>query len=135
MRVVVPHFADALERLVIRKYAILRAPKVASKAFDGSDDAPSFEVERSPVPQGIEGSAADIRNGPHSTVRLLLFKRSAKTVDVAVAVHEERAQLLPGSTVGAPRRAGTKRASSESSGGEGQASARPWLPQRRGVNP
>ena len=59
----VPHFADALERLVILKDAELRAPKIATKAVDGPDNAASFQVERSPVPLGIEGSAADICDG------------------------------------------------------------------------
>ena len=63
-RVVVPHFADALERLVLREDAKLRASKVASKAFDGPDNAASFQVERSLVILGIEGSAADMRVGP-----------------------------------------------------------------------
>ena len=85
--VVVPHFADAFKRLMIRKYAKLRAPKVASKAFDCSHNAASFQVERSLVPLRIEGSAADISNGPHCAARLLLFERSTKIVDARVAVH------------------------------------------------
>ena len=64
-RIVVGHFADAFERLVIRKDAKLRAPEVTSKTFDGPDKATSFRVERSPVPLGMEGSAADVRDGPH----------------------------------------------------------------------
>ena len=47
------------------KYAKLFAPKVASKASDGLDDAASFRVEPGPVPLGIEGSAVDVNEGPH----------------------------------------------------------------------
>ena len=64
-RIVDSHFADASVRRVIRPYAKLRAPKVASKVFDGPDNAASFQVERGPVPLRIEGSAADIIDGPH----------------------------------------------------------------------
>ena len=46
---VVSDFADAFERVVVRKYAKLRAPKVASKEFDGPDNAASFRFERGPV--------------------------------------------------------------------------------------
>ena len=59
------HFADAFERLVIREDAKLRAPEVASKAFDSPDNATSVKVERSLVPLGIEGSAADVGDGPY----------------------------------------------------------------------
>ena len=60
----VSHFADACQRLVIRRYAKFRAPEVA-EAFNGPDNAASFQVERSPVSLGIEGSAADVSDGPH----------------------------------------------------------------------
>ena len=43
--VVVPHFADALERLVIRNYAKPRVPKVDSKVFDGPGNAANFQVQ------------------------------------------------------------------------------------------
>ena len=43
-RIVVSHFAAAFERLVIRKDGKLRAPKVASMAFDGPDNAASCRV-------------------------------------------------------------------------------------------
>ena len=85
-RIVVGHFADAFERLVIRKHVKPRAPEVASKALDGPDNAANFLVERSQMTLGIEGGAADIRDGLHGAVRLLLFKRSTKTVDARVAV-------------------------------------------------
>ena len=64
-RIVVSHFADAFERRVIREDAKLRAPEVASKAFDGPGNAASFHVTRSPMPIGIEGSAADVSDGAH----------------------------------------------------------------------
>ena len=64
-RIVISYFADAFERLVIREHAKLRAPYVASKAFDGADNAARFYVKRSPVPLRIEGSAADERDAPH----------------------------------------------------------------------
>ena len=63
--IVVYHFPNALERLVIKKDAKIRAPKVASKTFDDPNNAASFQVERGPVPLGIEVSAAYIRDGPH----------------------------------------------------------------------
>ena len=88
-RIVVSHFADAFERLEIRQDAKLRAPEAASKALDGPDNATSFHVKRGPAPLKIGSSAADISDGPHGTVRLLLFIRSAKTVDERVAVHVE----------------------------------------------
>ena len=64
-RIVVAHFADAFERLVIGKYAKLRAPEVASKAFDGPDNAASFQVEWNSVPLGIGGNTVDVSDGPH----------------------------------------------------------------------
>ena len=64
-RIVISHFANAFERLVIREDAKLRAPEVASKAFGGPDSAASFQVKRSPVRLGIEGGAADVSAGPH----------------------------------------------------------------------
>lgn len=66
-RVVVPHFADALQCLVIRQHAGLCVPKVASKSFDRPVNVVA------PGPLGIEGRAADTRNDPHSAVRLLLL--------------------------------------------------------------
>ena len=64
-RVVISHFTNAFEGLVIREDAKLRAPYVASQAFDGPDNAASFQVKRSPVPLRIESSAADVSDGPH----------------------------------------------------------------------
>ena len=61
----VSHFADAFERLMIRKGTKLGALTIASKAFDGPDNVARFQVERSPVPLGIEGSAADVSDEPH----------------------------------------------------------------------
>ena len=55
-RVVISHFVSAFERLVIRGDAKPRAPEVASKAFDGPDNAVSFQLKRSPVPLRIEGT-------------------------------------------------------------------------------
>ena len=43
------------------------------------------------MPLGIEGSAADISNGPYRAVRLFLFERGTKTVDAGVTVHVEGA--------------------------------------------
>ena len=63
--IVVSHFADAFERLQVRNDAKLRTTNVASKAFDCSENAASFQVDPSPVPLGIEGSAADARHEPH----------------------------------------------------------------------
>ena len=90
-RIVVSHFADAFERRATRNDANLRAPEVASKVFDGPNNAATFQVEWSPVPLEIEGNAADVIDGPHGAVRLLLFKRSTKTVDARVAVRVEGA--------------------------------------------
>ena len=46
-RIVVPHYADALECLiVIGKDAKLRAPNVASRALDGPDNAAESSVAR-----------------------------------------------------------------------------------------
>ena len=64
-RIVVSHFADAFECLVIREEAKLRAPEVAAKTFDGLENAASFQVEGSPVHIEIEGNAADVSDGPH----------------------------------------------------------------------
>ena len=41
--------ADGFEHLVIRKDVELRDPKVALKAFNGQDNAASFQVERGRV--------------------------------------------------------------------------------------
>ena len=49
----------------MRQYEKILAPKVASKVFDGPDNAVSFQVERSPVTLGIERSEADVSDGPH----------------------------------------------------------------------
>ena len=59
------HFADAVERLVIREDAKLRATEASLKAFDCPNNAASFQVERSPVPLGIEGRSADVSDGLH----------------------------------------------------------------------
>ena len=91
LRIVISHFGNACERLVIRGDAKLCVPKVASNAFDGPDSASSFQVRRNPVPLRIEGSAADVSDGPHGATRLFLFKRSPETVDARVAVHTEGA--------------------------------------------
>ena len=64
-RIVVSHIADAFECLVTREDAKLGAPEVGSKEFDGPDNAASLQVERSPVPLRIKGSAADVRDGPN----------------------------------------------------------------------
>ena len=61
----ISHFANAIERLVIREDAKLRAPEVATKVFDSPDYAASFQVKGSPVPLRTEGSAADVSDGPH----------------------------------------------------------------------
>ena len=60
-RIVVSHFADAFEHLMIRKDAKLRAPK----SRRGPNNAASLQVDRGPVPLGIEGSTADVSDGPH----------------------------------------------------------------------
>ena len=64
-RVMVPHFAGALERLVIPKRYGTCSPNVVSKTFEGSGNAASFQAERIPAPLGIERSAAYTSNGPH----------------------------------------------------------------------
>ena len=64
-RIVVSHIDDDFERLVIPEDAKLRAPEVASKAFDDPHNAASSQVERSPAPPRIEGSAADVIDGPY----------------------------------------------------------------------
>lgn len=61
------------------------------KALDGLDKVSSLQVVRSPVPLQIEGSAADILDGSRRASRVLLFKRSAKTIDAGVAPHVGRA--------------------------------------------
>ena len=75
----------------MRKGAKCRVLNVAAKALDGLHNAASFQVERGPVPLGLESSAADISDGQHGAVRLLLFERSIKTVDSRVAAHAEGA--------------------------------------------
>ena len=81
-RVVVPYFANDLNRFLVRKYA------VTSESFDGPDNAAILQAQRDPVPLEIEGSAADISNGPYRAVRLFLLERGTKAV---VAVHVEGA--------------------------------------------
>ena len=69
----------------------LRAPKVASKALDRPNTATCFQIEWSSKSFRVEGSAANLSDGPHGAVGLLLPKRTSKPIDVAVAVHPERA--------------------------------------------
>ena len=47
----------------------LVSQKEASTAFDGPDNATSFQVEQSPVSLEIDGCAADIRNGQWAVLR------------------------------------------------------------------
>ena len=53
-RLVIYHFADAFERLAIGKDVKLRAPEVASKAFDGPDNSCQ-------LPSRAKSSASRIR--------------------------------------------------------------------------
>ena len=48
--IVISHFTNAFDRLMVRQDAKLGASEVASKAFDGPDNAASFHVKRSPLP-------------------------------------------------------------------------------------
>ena len=64
-RIVISYFDNAFERPAIREDAKFLAPEVASKEFDIPDYTASFQVKRGPVPLRIEGSAADVRDGPH----------------------------------------------------------------------
>ena len=87
----VPHFAYAFQCLVVGEYAELGTPKVASEAFESPNDAASLQIKRSLMPLRVERSSADIHDGFHGTVRLLLFEGSAKPVHASVTVHLERA--------------------------------------------
>ena len=87
----VPHFAYAFQCLVVGEYAELGTPKVASEAFENPNDAASLQIKRSLMPLRVERSSADIHDGFHGTVRLLLFEGSAKPVHASVTVHLERA--------------------------------------------
>ena len=51
--VVIPHFVNALERLVIQTDAEFRAPKVASESSEDPELAASFHVEWGPLPLGV----------------------------------------------------------------------------------
>ena len=88
--IMVPHFAYAFQCLVVGEYAELGSPKVPSRAFEGPNDAAGLQIKRSLVPLRVERSSADIHDGFHGTVRLLLFEGGVKPVDASVAVHVER---------------------------------------------
>ena len=85
--IMVPHSAYAFQCLVFGEYAEFRSPKVASEAFESSNDAADLQINRYPTPLRVERGSADIRDGFHGIVRLLLFEGGAKPVDASVAVH------------------------------------------------
>ena len=72
-RVVVPEFFDFFQSLGMRENAKFRTPKVASKALDHPYDAVCLQFERRPMSFRVEGSAANIGNGPHGAVGLFLL--------------------------------------------------------------
>ena len=88
--IMVPYFAYFVQCLVVGEYAEFGSLKVASEAFDSPNDAAGLQINRSPMPFRVERSSADIHDGVHGTVRLLLFEGDAKPVDASVAVHVER---------------------------------------------
>lgn len=53
------------------------------------------------MPFRVEGSAANIGDGPYGAVGLLLAKRGTQTIDAVIAVHLERAGTVHG--IGPPR--------------------------------
>ena len=67
------------------------APKLASRAFDASENAAGFQVERSSVSLH---STADVCDGSYAAMRLPLLKPSAKAIDVGVVVYVERARAV-----------------------------------------
>ena len=85
-----PHFARAIQYLVVGKYVDLCSPQVSSEAFESPNNAAGLQFKRSPMPLRVERCMADIRDGFHGTVRLFLFKGGAKFAEVSVAEHVER---------------------------------------------
>ena len=70
----VPQFAYAFQCLVVGEYAEFGSPKVTSEAFKIPNDAAGLRTKRSPMTLRVELSSADMREGFHGTVRLLLFE-------------------------------------------------------------
>ena len=65
-------------------------PQVTAKAFDASDDAARFQIERGPVTVRLHGSAADEHNGANGVVILLLFEGGTESVHPGIDVYEKR---------------------------------------------
>ena len=76
-RILVPHFANAFQCLVVGDYVEVGSPKVASGAFESPNDGAGFQIKRSPMPLRVERSSADKRDEFHGTVRLLLLEGGA----------------------------------------------------------
>ena len=89
--VVIPHFADAFQCLLVREYTELNAPEVAAEAFEIPDDAASLHIKRSPMPFRVEHSSTDVRDGFYGAVRLPLFESGAEPVGARVAIRVKRA--------------------------------------------
>ena len=66
----VPSFSDIFQSLVIGENAKLRTLKVTSKQIDRPHDAACFQIKRRSMYFRVEGSAANIGNGPHKAVGL-----------------------------------------------------------------
>ena len=64
------------------------------EAFNGPDDATSFQVERSPGSFVVEVDAADKHDGADGAVGLFLLEGNAKAVEAGVAVQAERAEVV-----------------------------------------
>ena len=92
----VPHFAYALQCLVVREYTEAGAPKVAAEAFEGPDDAASLQRKRKPMPFRVERSSSDLGDGFYGAVRLHLFESGAEPVDAGVALHVKQAYAVGG---------------------------------------
>ena len=60
-----------------------RTPKIASKMRSGQYNAAGFQTEQSSVCIRVEVSAADVGNGWHQDIEVILLKRCTNTIDVA----------------------------------------------------
>ena len=72
-RVVVAHFVDILEGLVVGENPELVQPEVAAYILDAPYDGSSFQVQGDPVALGWQGGTADVDDWLGVAVGLLLF--------------------------------------------------------------
>ena len=92
--IVIADLGDVFERFVVGVDEEFGRPEVSVEAFDGPDDATSFQVDRNPGSFVVEGGAADEHDGADGAVRLFLLEGGAKDVQAGVGVQAERAGVV-----------------------------------------